>query len=66
MTEWRIDPAGVKGVVAQTRGASEELGAALAPESFDSPLGKLKWCPHPEGLTHDRRESDGHPGRADL
>lgn len=49
MTEWRIDPAGVKGVLEQTRVAEGELGEALAPESFDSPLGKLTWCPEVTG-----------------
>ena len=45
MTGWQIDPTGVQGVVERARAAQEELGTALAPESFDAPVGALSWCP---------------------
>lgn len=49
MTNWQIDPAGVKGVVERARAASEELDTALDPKSFDAPVGALSWCPEVTG-----------------
>ncbi|MDO5066531.1 MAG: DUF6507 family protein [Propionibacteriaceae bacterium] len=45
MSEWKINPAGVKGVLESAREARGELAKAMNPEAVDAAVAGLAWCP---------------------
>jgi hypothetical protein len=50
MTQWRIEPSGVQGILRDVDATAAELGTALKPETFQGVLDGLTWG---GGLTAD-------------